>query len=245
MKLSLVKRQQNTLKLSALGAGLLVSLTACPRPVPPPYTSVNLTFTFPAIDRAEAQSLVLAAYYYDAESIKVLRQTPLAYSSADPGNSGSVTSAQLSLYNLDSALQDAKCLSPFVGGETKDRTQVSVTPNTVNTCNVYFSIYTDGGQHFPTSTTEKYMTNDLVSYASSDFAYSFVSPDGNSTESGSRKQGWTLVRHFVLQPSSTPGKYLVSMNSVPEADQVLPIRMHEPTNGLISQSGKLSTGSRK
>ncbi|WP_161882169.1 hypothetical protein [Deinococcus alpinitundrae] len=237
MNSPLNKRQKNTLKLSALGAGLIASLTACPRPVPPPsYSNVNLTFTFPAISRADAQNLMLAAYYYDgSETLKLLQQNPLSYGGYS-GSSETITSAQLPLYNLDSALQNSKCSSPFVGGETKDRTQVSVTPNTVNTCNVYFSIYTDGGQHFPTSTTEKYMTNDLVSFASSNFTYSFVSPDGNSTESGSRKQGWTLIRHQVLQPSSTPGKYLVSMNSVPAAEQALPIRMHEPTNGLISQS---------
>ena len=221
----------------------MATLTACPYiPPPPAYSNVNLTFTFPAISSAEAQTLTLAAYYYDTPdaskpgSIKILQQQLLAYQKYDGSTGESITSASMSLYNLDSALQDAKCSTPFVGGETKDRSSVVVTPSTVNTCNVYFSLYTDSGLGSPTTTSQKYMTNDLVSYASSDFTYSFLSPDGNSTESGSRMKGWTLVHHLVLQPSSTPGKYLVSMNSVPDAEQAIPIRLHEPTNGFISQS---------
>ena len=243
MKPKLLTQGTSVLKFPALGIGLIALLTACPGHYPPPvYTNVNLTFSFPAISSAEAQSLTLAAYYYDTPdaskpgSIKILQQQPLAYPKYDGSTGDSVTSATMNLYNLDSALQNAKCSTPFVGGETKDRSSVVVTPSTVNTCNVYFSLYTDSGLGSPTTTSQKYMTNDLVSYASSDFTYSFVSPGGNSTESGSRKKGWTLVRHLVLQPSSTPGKYLVSMNSVPDAEQAIPIRMHEPTNGLISQS---------
>ena len=233
--------QRRTLKFAALGTALVISLTACPQPVPPPppASSVNLTFSLPPISNVEAHNLTLAAYYFVADTasgkptgqIKVLQSEPLAYSNFNGG--GTVTTASLSLYDLSSVSNDPTCLSAFVGRSTQNRTQVVVTPATVKTCDIYFSVYS--GSSLNTS-TEKYTTNDFLSYASSDFTYSFVSSDGNSTEFGNRKQGVSLVRHSVLQPSATPGKYLVSMNSVPNKDQAVPIRLHAPTNGLISQN---------
>ena len=76
----------------------------------------------------------------------------------------------------------------------------------------------------------------MYSYASSAFTYSMNSKDGHSTVSGTRTQGWSLVRHTVLQPSATPGKYIVTMNSVPTADESISIRLHEPTNFMTSMS---------
>ena len=234
--------QRRTLKFAALGTALIASLTACPQPVPPaPYVGANLTFSLPPTSNAEAQGLTLAAYYFVADAasgkptgqIKVLQSEPLAFNNFNGDASGTVSTARISLYGLGDTAKDPTCLSAFVGRSTQNRTQVVVTPATVKTCDIYFSVYSGSSL---TTSSEKYTTNNFVSYASSDFTYSFVSSDGNSSESGNRKQGVSLVRHSVLQPSATPGKYLVSMNSVPDKDQAIPIRLHEPTNGLISQS---------
>ncbi|GGS11416.1 hypothetical protein [Deinococcus sedimenti] len=219
------------LRLSGVAA-LCALLTACPRPTPPPTPATILEFTFPAT--TDTGLLRLAALAFGEAGT-----APVTVGSGYVRGSGAkeVSGGQVYVYpfELNRSLQGA-CLSPFKGGETAGMKDVVVSPDTVQTCNVYFVLFNDlnrNGQ--PESTEELYQTHSIYSYASEAFTYSFTSPDGNSVESGVRRKGWSLVAHEVRQPSATPGKYVVTMNSVPAADERLPVRLHEPTNRLISQ----------
>lgn len=223
-------------------AALLSLLTACPQPQPPyNYTPpVSLNVRFP--DTPARQDLKLAAIYFEQTTPTTVTLKVLAQGSLNSGT-GTVNAGRLDLYGyqLDTLKQNALCVTPFKGGETKDMQNVVVTPDTVKTCNVYFTLFNDAdGNDSPTSSEELYLTHDLYGYASAAFTYSFTSPDGFSTETGSRAAGWSLVRHEVIQPSATPGQYRVSMNSLPAADQAIAIRLHEDSNRLISMG--LSSG---
>lgn len=219
------------LSLRVLGISVagMALLTACPRPTPPP-SGINLTFTFPSL--TDTSNVQLAALGFEEDKPKVVAQTPLGYGPSS-------TSATLWLWGdmLRSWAENPKCTTPFLGGETEGMQEVTVTPNTVKTCNLYFLVYRDGNRNgTPESGEVLYETHDRYSYATEAFTYCFVSPDGRSTETGTRTKGWSLVRHLVLQPSATPARYLVGMNSAPQEDEGLPIRLHEPTNFFTSQS---------
>lgn len=216
---------------SLLLGGLLLTplLTGC-LPTPMPYDPpVSLSFSLPTSD---TQNLKVAAIYFEAQA----DGTNVA--KVVPNSNGSIygSTASVQLYGLKALAANTKCTSPFVGGETKGMTQVTVTPDTVNTCNIYFSVFRDANNDgVPNNAEEKYMTHDMYSYASADFTYSMQTANGQSTESGTRRAGWSLVRHTVYQ-SSTTGKYLVGMNSVPTADENIVIRLHEPTDFMTSMS---------
>ncbi|WP_135228973.1 hypothetical protein [Deinococcus fonticola] len=214
--------------LVALG-GLPLLLTACPRPVPydPP---VLLTFRLP--EDAPA-NLSIAAVTYQLQDNQKVEPVVLTH-----GYVGGKT-ASISLFKSDLATlaKNTRCTTPFMTGEAKEMTNVTVNPSTVTTCNIHFVAYEDrNNDRFPTAEEERYITHDLYGYASSAFTYSMTTKDGKSTEKGTRTQGWSLVRHTVLQPSATPGKYVVTMNSVPVVDENLMIRLHEPTDFMTSMS---------
>lgn len=216
------KQALTLLAISALGLSLL---TACPDPVPylPP---TQLNFQFPAL--SDPADVRVAAIAYLGGAVNVVSQGYLT----DPGT------ASITLWGdqLKALAADARCTTPFLGGETKGMGEVTVTPSTVKTCNVYFLVFRDANRDGqPTAEEELYNTHDLYSSASEAFSYHFVSPDGRSTETGTRAAGWSLVRHQVLEPSATPGRFLVSMNSVPQADEALTLRMHEPSDYFTSQ----------
>lgn len=225
---------RHTVGAAGSSVALLTLLTACPRPYPPPAPSVTLTFQFP--DTPSSQDLRLAAFYFEEGSPepKVLTTGYLnTYSSA------TVNSGTLYLYDLNTLKSNAKCVLPFKTGEMQGMQTVTVTPDTVKTCNIYFSVFRDvNGNGVPTSTEELYLTHDIYSYASSAFTFSATSPDSRSTETGTRTTGWSLVHHDVLQPSDTPNRFLVSMNSVPTADLGIAIRMHAPSDFLTSMGLK-------
>ncbi|PNY81730.1 hypothetical protein [Deinococcus koreensis] len=225
-------------------AALLTLLTACPQPPPPYVPPVVLNFRFP--ETAVGQNLRLAAIYFEQATPEAEPKLKvLALGSLNAGASGSVSSGTIQLFGsssyyggstLDTLKNNPLCVTPFKGGETKGMTAVMVTPETVRTCNVYFTLFRDtSGDGKPTSDEELYQTHDLYSYANAAFTYQFTSLDTFSTESGTRAAGWSLVRHEVLQPSETLNRYVVSMNSVPTADQAIAIRLHESTNRLTSQ----------
>ncbi|WP_019586522.1 hypothetical protein [Deinococcus apachensis] len=220
------------LGISVVGMALL---TACPGPTPP-LSGSNLTFTFPSL--ADTSNVQLVALGFEQTGAggdpqrRVVAQTPIGYGLPS-------TSATLWLWGdlLRTWADNPKCTTPFLGGETDGMQEVTVTPNTVKTCNLYFLMYRDANRNgTPESGEVLYETHDLYSYATEAFSYRFVSPDGHSTETGTRTKGWSLVRHQVLQPSATPNRYLVTMNSVPQTDEALPIRLHESTDYFTSQS---------
>lgn len=232
-------RHKSSLLMAGAVAVLPLLLTSCPRPIP--YDpGVTLTFRLP--DEAVGQKLKLAAVYYDGNGdLQVLP----AYSTGKYGPgydpSATVTSPTLDLYlegyGLRNVRDAKKCVSPFKTGEAKEMKDVELSVDGVQTCNIYFVAFEDADNDGkPTRAEEKYITHDIYSYASSAFTYRMTTTDGVSTESGSRTAGWSLVRHTVLQPSSTPGKYLVSMVSVPQADQSIAIRLHEPSDYMTSMS---------
>ncbi|SMB96260.1 hypothetical protein [Deinococcus hopiensis] len=224
----------------ALGSAATMSvLTACPRYTPPPM-GPNLTFTFPAI--TDTTNVIIAAVAFEQQADetykpKVVAQNPIGYSQGGPSN----TTASLYYWGdaIGSLPNNAKCTTPFITGEASGKQEVTVTPNTVKTCNVYFSVYRDSNRNgTPESGEELYITHDIYSYASEAFSYRYVyAKDGNiSTETGNRTQGWSVVRHQVLQPSATPGRYQITMNSVPAEDLGIAMRMHEDSNFFTSQS---------
>ena len=229
------------LRMGGGGALTLTLLTACPQP-PPPSTTTTLNFRFP--DTAQTGELKLAAIYFVDGSIaaqptgvRVLTTGGLTRDGTFVGSGGTVNGGTLYLnsYGLEPLQKNAACLSPFKTGEASGMNNVVVTPETARTCNVYFTLFRDAnGNGTPESTEELFNTHSIYSYADTAFTYSFSSTDGTSAEQGRRVSGWSLVRHEVLQPTATPGQYLVTMNSVPADDQGLTIRLHESTNRLIS-----------
>ncbi|MFC4454326.1 hypothetical protein [Deinococcus sonorensis] len=227
------------------GAALLASLlTACPGPPTPPPPGVSLGFSYPA--QADTSGLTLAAIYFTGTAgtdLKVL-STSSGYGGYGPP-AGSSASLYMDGYALAALAKDPLCMTPFKDGEAKGMQDVTLSNPEVRTCNVYFLAFRDAnGDRLPQKAEEAYMTHDILSNASTDFTYSYLSPDGKSRESGSRKSGWTLVRHMVLQPEATPGQYLVSMNSVPTADQGIPVALHEPSNYFSSLSVPVAGGQR-
>lgn len=222
------------LTVSGLGVSLL---TACPRDPVPSQASAQLNFQFPALTDTGDVKVAAVAFLTPNDEPKVVAS----------GSLTSNTTASIWLWgeDLKTLAANSRCTTPFLTGEAAGKVDVTVTPQTAKTCNVYFLVYRDSDRNGqPTSLEELYNTHDLYSYASESFSYRFLSPDGNSTETGTRTAGWSLVRHQVLQPSATPGRYLVSMNSVPKEDEALTLRMHEPTNFFTSQ-GLTRTGGHK
>ena len=90
------------------------------------------------------------------------------------------------------------------------------------------------------------MTHDMLSYADKDFTYSGASADGKITTTGNVRRGWTVLRHLVLQLSSAPGQYRISMTSLPTEKLGIAIQTHEPSPFLTSMSlGGLNAGGAK
>ncbi|WP_309569790.1 hypothetical protein [Deinococcus sp.] len=219
---------------------MLTLLTACPRPYPPPLPPESFNFVFP--DTPGGSDLRLAAIYFE-QATPTAQAAVKVLATGYIGNYGSasVNTATLSIYgeNLNILKSNAACVLPFKTGELRDFQYVMVTPDTVKTCNVYFSVFRDvNGDGVPQSTEELFITQDVYSYASSAFTFSATCPDGRSTYTGSRANGWSLVRHEVLQPADTPDRFLVSMNSVPTTDLGIAIRMHAESDFLTSMGVK-------
>ncbi|CAM4091104.1 hypothetical protein [Deinococcus marmoris] len=243
-----MKRQHKNAARAAGGSVILLTLlTACPRPVPPPFTSTTLDFRFP--DTAQTGGLTLAAIYFvdgsdptQTAGVRVLTTGNLGRSGqfsspGGPNSGGTVNGGSLRLdsYDLEPLRKNAACLTSFKTGEAKGLNNVVVTPETAKTCNLYFTLFRDSNSNNkPESSEELLITHDIYSYADTAFSYSFSSTDGRSAENGKRVSGWSLVRHEVLQPTATPGQYRVTMNSVPATDEGLTIRLHEDSNRLIS-----------
>lgn len=213
-------------------------LTACPGPPPPADESVALRFSLP--EGADRSNLWIAALYYPLEANGTVGQPVLITSTpAGSGTSGGDVPLYLSGYALRQARNSAKCTTPFLTGEASGKQSVSVTPNTVLTCNVGFLAYTASGYGtMPTLDNLKYTSNDLYGFASEAFKYSFVNVNGDgtrSTETGTRTAGWSLVRREVLNPSATPQEYLVTMNSVAKENQAVALKLREPRDPFRSQ----------
>lgn len=246
-----MKRPQKNAVLTVGGGALTMSLlTACPQPPPPP-TFTTLEFRFP--ETAQTNGLTLAAIYFvdgsdpaQKAGVQVLANGSLGRDGqfvypGGPNASAMVNSGtlQLASYALDPLKKNAGCLRLFKTSEASGLQDVVITPETVKTCNVYFTLFRDAdGDGTPTKGEELFNTHDIYSYADAAFTYSFASTDGKSQEKGARVSGWSLVRHEVLQPTATPGQYRVTMNSVLTTDQRLTIRLHEPTDRLISMGLK-------
>lgn len=218
----------------ALGSLVLAGLTACVdvgwRP-PPPVQSLN--FSFPAL--GNLQDMRLAAYYFSGPT-----DNPKSLRLAGAGYVDAATSGHIYLYGTEQAAADPNCTTPFVGGETAGMLDVSVTPDWVKTCVIYFMLYEDKNRdNLPGNGEEVYVANDQYGYASEAFSYSFrtgPTQASRATESGVRRVGWSLLRHRVIEPEATPGQYKVSMNSVADDDLGIPIQMHERTDFYSSQS---------
>ncbi len=259
------KDSLRSLRLLGLGALLTPFLTACPPAPPPPPPGFSLSFRYP--DGADTTGLTLAAIYFSgpgdvrlvgssgyggyssyslpaAGKVSAAALKP-ATSPVYPGN-GAPTTLYVDGFSLQSILNSpgAPCRS-FQDDAAAGMQQVTVTPPDVKTCYVYFVAFRDAnGDRLPQSSEEVYSTHDVLANASSDFSYTAVSPGGRSRESGNLKTGWTLVRHTVLEPSATPGQFLVSMTSVSTADQGVAIRMHEPSDYLTSMSLNVTGGAK-
>jgi hypothetical protein len=241
MKLSKSRR----IRLLGLAAVLTPVLTACPMPPSPPPPGIGLSFSYPP--KADTTDLTLAAITFSSTGQVTVVNSYGGYygpyaAQVSPVAPPPVNFKTSSLYLDGYALQNL--LSPtgtncrsFKDDQDKGLGTITVTPADVKTCYVYFIAFADGNRNNkPEAGEEVYMTHDVLSYADKDFSYSGASTDGKVSTSGSVKVGWTVLRHSVLQPASTPGGYKVTMTSVPVEDQAIAIQMHEPSNFLTSLS---------
>lgn len=208
--------------VALLGAGL----TACYRiPTPDPQT----TFSLQLPSDTDWQKMTLAAVYYepDNNAPKILAQTYGGYG---------YSTISIPQSKLNELANNPKCTTPFY---TTGWTDVVNSSSTVKTCDIVFLAYkATGSSSAPTRDNIQYQAWDVYSYATEAFNYSMtmVKPSFRSTETGTRTQGWSLVRHQVIQPSATPGQYKITMNSAPATDNGIPIVLHAPSNYFISQS---------
>jgi hypothetical protein len=255
------------LRLLGLSALLTPLLTACPiyRPPPPPTSpSFSLNFSYPA--QADTTGLNLVAYTYAGSGANAGKPTsinpydgypvsgnyssysvPMKAQTSPAVYNPSLGTLNLGGYALDNVLSPGglNCRA-FRPAQDVALGTFTVTPADVQTCYVYFVAYSDSnGNGRPDGSEVVYMTHDVLSYADKDYTYSGASTDGKISSIGTVRQGWTLLRHSVLQPSSTPGQYKVSMTSVSADDQSIAIEMHEPSPFLTSMSlGDLTGGAK-
>lgn len=224
-------KNMRLLSVATLSGGLSLLLTGCLPTPPVPVMQNSLNFVYPDLPQNETFSL--SAIYYDEKSAPHVVSTQFA------GQNQS--HLWLNQFDLDKLAADPKCTTPFLGGETANAQEVKVTPSTVKTCNLYFVLHRSPAQYRPADWVPSeqdvvYQTHSILSYASENFNYSLRNKAGNSTETGTRRQGWSLVRHEVMQPSATPGQYQVTMNSVAKEEESQPIRLHEKTPYFTSMS---------
>lgn len=192
---------------------LAVTLGAC---VPGPYVPFSpdnqIVLTFPEdVTLPGGGDLRAGLVWYDPAGAPHSEAVSSVY--ASPGGS-------LNLYFTErTALQNsAAFVTPFVGGETQDKTEVSVSAPDVRTGNLYPVVWRDanGNNKFESTETIVLKSHDLLSYATADFNYAFTVSRGaeSSRETGVRRAGWSRVRHLVYSPTATPGRTIVQMDSV-------------------------------
>lgn len=200
---------------------LTCTLTACPGPYRYDPPQARLTFSLPS----STETLTLAALYYTNEKGVY---TPHVVAKGYAGSRGSIELYKADLNKIDLA----NCLSYRAD---LPRTEVNMSPTTGKICDISFVAYA-GSE--PTLANLRYLTHDTYSYANEKLSYSFkVSGSGmTATEKGERIAGWTLVRHLVTNPASTPTQYLVTRNSADDSSMNLALKMHEPSDPLTSMS---------
>lgn len=223
-------------RLVLVGAGLcMMGLLSSCFPVRPPYEEpVTVKFTLPA-DSATEKLSVAALYTTRDTAGNVIQKRVDGATGYVYGSEGSVT---LYKAQLGKVLEDQNCL-PYRADKVKQVTK----PASVRSCDINFVVYDAaqmGGD--PTTANLRYLTHDTYSYASEAYTYTstFSGKDGDATvtsqETGSRRAGWSLVTHLVLNPSSTPNTYQVIRNSVDDSQLNLARTMHRPSDYFTSMS---------
>lgn len=207
-------------------------LVACPGP-PGPYYGPGESFNLILPDDA-GSNLRASFVWFDADNKAHTIGSGYVGSGGKDGASGGV----LYVYagELEKLARNPQFVTAFVGGETQEKSEVTVTPGTARTGNLYPIVWRDLNSDNRLSGEGEvvYDTHDRYSYATESFTYSFRLPNGRAVESGTRLKGWSRVKHLVLQPSEAPGEYMISMNSVTGKT----FRMHEPSDYASSMSVK-------
>lgn len=223
-------------RLVLAGAGLcMMGLLSSCFPVRPPYENpVTVKFTLPA-DSVNEKLSVAALYTTRDTAGNVIQKRVDNTLGYVYGSEGSVTFYKA---QLDKVISDQNCL-PYRADKVKQVTK----PASVRSCDINFVAY-DPAQMAgdPTTANLRYLTHDTYSYASEAYTYTstFSGKDGDATvtsqETGSRRAGWSLVTHLVLNPSSTPNTYQVIRNSVDDSQLNLARTMHRPSDYFTSMS---------
>lgn len=211
-------------------AGTLALLTGClPPPIPTRPLWVSVAFEpLPAVQRP-----LLMAYAVDVDGR--VAEVSTGYVNAAQG------SGSLHLGPLMRVANDPRVTTSFVNGEAHGASDVSVTPSTVRTANVYLVLGDDLNRNGRLEDDEViYGTNDFFSYATESFRYAMTYPAGSLAgmpgltvrESGERAQGWSLVRHEVRESRGEPGTFAVTRSSTDD----LRVWLKPETNPLVSLS---------
>ena len=230
---------QNFRRLTLLAGSVALAslLTACPgRRMYDP--GVTLRFSLPEGESQSGPMAIQAMYTTRDEAGQVVMK-PLPEGSGYGyfgGREGSIT---LNKVSLDKVLADGKCL-PY----RADKVTRVTEPAAVRSCDINFFVYSGSANSpaQPSSANLRYLTHDTYSYAGQNFTYTSAFSDKGLTsqETGTRRAGWSLVRHLVLHPSDAPNTYRVVRDSVEDSQLNLPITLHAPSDYFTSMG--VSTG---
>ena len=233
---------QNFRRLSLLAGSVALAslLTACPgRRVYEPVVTLKFTLPEGAVMGTPGEPLTIRAMYTTRDEAGQVVMKPLPEGSGYDYFSGREGSITLNKLSLDKVLADGKCL-PY----RADKVTRVTEPAATRSCDINFFVYAGvgNGPATPSTANLRYLTHDTYSYAGQNFTYtSALSSDGlTSQETGTRRAGWSLVRHLVLHPSDAPNTYRVVRDSVDDSQLKLPITLHAPSDYFTSMG--VSTG---
>lgn len=181
-------------------------------------------------EAASFTNLRAAFFWQDREGTSRVLGDGYVYTSGDKTTGNLYVDAR----ELEQLAHNSDFVVPFAvdgpeSGEAFGKTDLQVSVPGIRSGVLYPVVWqdVDGNGTISGESEIVYQTNDRYGYASAPFSYSFglpgkYGPDKNkaAVERGNRAEGWSRLRHVVLDPGvnmgEAPSAYQISMNSVTE-----------------------------